>query len=192
MYSTEMLERGFLVPVEYVVPSKDIALVGDKPTEVKLLLSGPKADLDRIRLSQLAVRIDLSDAMPGKQAIPVTDENVKLPRSIKLVGVDPPNFVLNVQQVFETEATVVPQIIGKVVKGLKVVSVDVNPATVRVLCPTDKSKQRKLNVMTTPIYLESIKEDSKLFCKIIAPAGIRPVESRWPDIEVSIALSSQE
>ena len=192
MYTAEMLERGFLVPVKYIVPSNDIALVGDKPTEAKLQLAGSKADLDRISLSQLAVKIDLSKAMPGKQVIVVSDENVELPKSIKLLEVEPSNFVLNLQQVLETEATVVPQMVGKIAGGLKVASVDINPPKVRVLGPTDKLKQKKISVMTTPIYLESIKENTTLFCKIIAPPGIRPVESRWPDIEVSITLRSQE
>jgi hypothetical protein len=44
-------------------------------------------------------------------------------------------------------------------------------------------------VLTTPIYLESISTDSKLFCKVIARPSIQPVGKRWPDVEVSIELS---
>ena len=36
--------------------------------------------------------------------------------------------------------------------------------------------------------LESIYDDITLYCKIIAPPAVQPVEKRWPDIEVIITL----
>jgi len=187
--TTKPLERGFSVPVEYVVPSQKLALIGDKPTEVKLLLDGPKDELDRLKPSQIAVRIDLSEAMPGKLLVAVTEENLSLPKSVKLREADPSSFVLNLQQLWRREATVVPQLIGKTAADLSVALVEVNPPKIWIFSPLDKAKQKKVTVMTTPIYLESIKEDTTLLCQVIPLAGVRPAEDRWPLVEVAIKVS---
>ena len=67
--------------------------------------------------------------------------------------------------------------------------ITVTPDMVAVNVPVTKdSKNNSDEVLTTPIYLESISTDSKLFCKIIARPSIQPVGKRWPDVEVSIEL----
>jgi hypothetical protein len=43
--------------------------------------------------------------------------------------------------------------------------------------------------MTTPIYLENLESDTVIYCKIIAPPALHPVDRRWPDVEVKITLA---
>jgi len=45
-----------------------------------------------------------------------------------------------------------------------------------------------VSTITTPIYLESIYNDTKIFCKIIAPPAVQPTDKRWPDVEVVIKV----
>jgi hypothetical protein len=45
-----------------------------------------------------------------------------------------------------------------------------------------------VNLITMPIYLESIYNDTNIFCKIIAPPAVQPVDKRWPDVEVVIKV----
>ena len=53
-------------------------------------------------------------------------------------------------------------------------------------------KGEKIELTTTPIYLESITEETVIFCKIIAPPNLQPVDKRWPDAEVAIRVRSKK
>jgi hypothetical protein len=57
-----------------------------------------------------------------------------------------------------------------------------------VTVPVTREEKNGDEVLTTPIYLESISTDSKLFCKVIARPSIQPAAKRWPDVEVFIEL----
>jgi diadenylate cyclase len=190
----EMLERVFSVPIEFVAAPEHIAIVGDKPTEIKALLSGPKAELNGINSSQLAFRIDLSKMVPGKHTFVVTESNLQLPKRVKLLDADPSTFVLSFREIREKVVTVKPQLIGKLPEGLQIVAVSVNPQKIRILAPPGDSKTKETSVMvtTTPIYLENIREDTTIFCKIIAPPAIQPVDKGWPDVEVAITVKGKE
>jgi diadenylate cyclase len=187
----EMLEKVLTVPVEYVATPRDTVLVGDKAAEVKLHLVGRKPELDTLTPSQLSVKIDLSKAVPGRHAFLISQENVKLPKKVQLLDVVPSNLTLTLAGVMEQNISVKPQLVGKLPHGIKLKSVQVNPEKVRASFPSTAGKESTVSVMTTPIYLDSIEETTKIFCKIIAPPSFQPVEKRWPDVEVTIEVSSK-
>ncbi len=184
----EMLERVFSVPIEYIATPQHIALVGDKPTEVKLHLTGPKSDLNGVNISQVPVKIDLSKVEPGKQTFVITEADLQLPKRVKLLDAEPSTLVLSFKEILEREVIVEPQLVGTLPGHLKIVSVDVNPKTVQVLSPSDEGEKKESSVKTTPIYLQSIEGTIRLFCKIIAPPAVQPVGKRWPDVEVLITV----
>jgi hypothetical protein len=62
------------------------------------------------------------------------------------------------------------------------------PEKVRVLSPIVEKQKKVVSAITTPIHLESIYNDSKIYCKIIAPPAVQPVDKRWPDVEVMIKV----
>jgi len=181
----EIREKSVTVPIEYISAPEDLTLAGDNPTEIKLHLTGPKSDLDEVRPSQLNVKIDLSKAKAGRQVVVVSEENIQLPRSVKLVNATPSSLSLSLEEIVESEAEVQPQLVGTLPKGLELVSVEVNPKVVKVLSPAGDTEER-VNLVTAPIYLESIKEDVTLVRKVIAPPNLRPRGKKWPEIEVSI------
>lgn len=187
----EMREKILAVPVEYVSTPENLALVGEKPTEIKLHLTGPKSDLDASNPAQLAVKIDLSKAMPGMQTFLITDENIKLPKQLKLLDVAPSSLTLSLVEIIQKDVVVKPQLVGKLPAGVQLKSIEVMPRKVRVLSPSGVGKEKEVVLLTTPIYLENLRESSKIFCKIIAPPGVQPTEKRWPDVEVYITITPQ-
>jgi uncharacterized protein (TIGR00159 family) len=187
----EIREKVLLVPVEYVATPEHLALVGEKPTDIKLHLTGPKSDLHEAIPSQLAVKIDLSKAMPGKQTFPITSENVKLPKQVKLLEAAPPSLTLSLVEIIKKDVLVKPQLVGKLPAGVRLKSIEVIPQKIRVLSPSDVEKEKEVVLMTTPIYLENLRESSRIFCKIIAPPGLQPTEKRWPDVEVFVTIARQ-
>jgi DNA integrity scanning protein DisA with diadenylate cyclase activity len=183
----EIREKGFTAPIEYVSIPERLALIGVKPTEVKLHLAGPKSELDEIEPSQLGVKIDLSRAMAGKQLFDISNDNVALPRGVKLVGAEPSNLSLRLEEIVVRKVAIQPQLVGNLPKGLKLVSIKLNPRELDVLSPSGDKKET-VNLVTTPIYLETIEGNVKLLARIIAPPNVKPAEKSWPEIEVMIKV----
>ncbi len=184
----EIRQRVLSVPVEYASAPGNLILVGDKVSEVKLYLGGPKPELDALTPSQLSIKVDLSKAMAGKQNFIITHENIKLPRNIRLLDAVPPNLTLDLAAISEQEIPVKPQLVGKLAEGLKLKSVNVKPEKVRALLPGAEGRANTFNLTTTPIYLETLFETTTIFCKIIAPPSVQPVDKRWPDVAVNLEI----
>jgi len=192
MAQTEVRERVFSIPIEYIATPANIALVGDKATEIKVHLAGPRSDLNGINLAQLAAKVNLANAKPGEQTHAITEENLQLPKGVRLLDSEPSTLVLSLKEIVEKEVIVKPQLVGRPPEGFQIVSVAVSPKSVRVLSPAEEEGNKEISVMTTPIYLENIREDTSLFCKIIAPPTVQPADKRWPDVEVHILVSFRE
>ncbi len=186
----EMLEKIIAVPVEYTASPANLMLIGDKQKEVRLHLAGSRSDLDSINPSQLNVTVDLSKAAAGKQTFPITAENIRLPRDVKLLDVIPSGVELTLAEIEEREVPIMPQLIGKLPDNLKILDLKIIPAKVKVLSPAAVGKDNAASIITTPIYLEGIYNDTSVFCKIIAPSAFQPAEKRWPDVEVQIKVGN--
>jgi len=184
----ELLEKVITVPVEYTASPSNLVLVGDKSQEVRLHLSGPKVDLDSIDPGQLNAKIDLSKAVVGKQTFLITRDNLKLRQGVILLDVTPQSIELELAEIIEQEVSIKPQLVGKLPSGLKIRSIKVEPEKIKVLSPVSLKKGAGINVITTPIYLESLSDDASIFCKIIAPPSVHPVDKRWPDVQVTILI----
>lgn len=186
----EMLEKVVTVPVEFTASSPHLVLVGDKDINVQLHLSGPKSDLDGVNSDALSVKIDLSKAQAGKQSHVITAENMRLPRKVNLIDVVPPSVELTLAEIVEQEVLIKPQLVGKLPNKMKILSMEVIPAKVKVSSPAVANKDKIVSVITTPIYLEGIYSTTSLFCKIIAPPTVHPIDKRWPDVEVIIKVGN--
>jgi diadenylate cyclase len=184
----EVVERVLPVNIDYTAPAEDLVLVGEKANEIKLYLSGPKSEIDNLASNPPSVKIDLSKMAKGSQTIIITSENLRLPKGITLLDTSPQQLKLTLAAVMEKNVPITPQIIGKLPGNLKIKKITVNPETVLVTIPVTKDEKNSTEVLTTPIYLDSISTDSKLFCKVIARPSIQPVAKRWPDVEVTVEL----
>jgi len=184
----EVVERVLPVNIDYTAPQGDLVLVGEKPNEIKLYLSGPKSEIDNLATNPPSVKIDLSKMAKGSQTIIITSANLQLPKGITLLDTSPQQLKLTLAAVMEKTVPITPQIIGKLPGNLKIKKITVTPETVQVTVPVTREERNGDEVLTTPIYLESISTDSRLFCKVIARPSIQPVAKRWPDVEVFIEL----
>jgi YbbR domain-containing protein len=162
--------------------------VGDREKEVRLHLAGSKAALGSLSPSMLSVKIDLSKASAGKQSFLISTENIRLPGDVQLVDVVPSSVDLTLAAIVKREVIVKPQLIGTLPGKLKLKSVQVTPKKVAALVPVERNADEVFSVITTPIYLETVTEDTVFHCKIIARPSIQPADKRWPDAEVQIGV----
>ena len=152
-------------------------------------MAGPKPDLDSLTPYQLTVKIDLSKGMPGEQTFIIDEKKIKLPRGIQLLDAVPSNLTLKLASIIEQDVPIKPQLVGELPKGLRLKLLEVKPEKVRALSPSGEGNQQKeISVTTTPIYLENLRGTTSIYCKIVAPPNIQPLDRRWPDVEVRIAV----
>jgi len=185
---TQMVEKGFTVAVEYTATGDNVALVGMKASEVKLHMAGPRSALDNLDPAQLAVKIDLSKDGPGKHTVVITEENLRLPKGLRLLDVTPPSIELTLKALEEREVGIKPQLVGELPEDLRLGAVLVAPRKVRVLAPQGEMNRKESGLMTSPIYLEDITKTTRVLCKVVAPPGIQPADRKWPDVAVEIQV----
>ena len=186
-----IFERTVVVPIEYTSIPQSLLLDSNKPTEIKLHLAGPKPDLDAFNTSQLSVRIDLSNAMAGRQTLAVNEESIQLPKRLQILEMEPASLSILLEEILHKELIIKPQLVGKLPQGLELVSVDIRPKKVMAFFSAGVGKKGEISLMTTPIYMEGITSDTTLFCKIIGSSDIQPADKRWPDVQVQIKVSTK-
>jgi len=181
---TDFREVFITVPIEYGHPPTDLILSENRLEEAKLLLEGPLILLDNLNSSQVRLKVNLSGMAAGRQVVNLTDENVDLPKKIKILDIYPPNLNLELYKMTFRKLSVKPQFVGELEEGYKIDGIEINPSLVDVSISQEEAGQKEL--LTTPIYLQGIRMPTTVYCKIVAPYGLQPKDKRWPDISVTI------
>jgi YbbR domain-containing protein len=93
------------VPVEFKDLPKTLEIGSDVAEKVDLEMRGPSGELQSFSANRAAVVFDMSDAAPGERTYLIGEENLHLPRGLRLIRAIPPG----VRFVFERRKTrVVP------------------------------------------------------------------------------------
>lgn len=183
---TEIQEKVVTIPVEYSGTPKELILTGDKLSEVKVHLVGPKSGM--ANLNDYRVRVDLSAAQSGRQKFTITEDHINLAKKVKLLDVTPSVVPLELVRMVEKEVVIQAQLVGKLPPSLKLVSIEVMPQKLKALVKESDSKSQNLVLATTPIYLENIKSDTVIQTKIIVSPRFQHVDKKWPDVDVHIKV----
>jgi uncharacterized protein (TIGR00159 family) len=186
--NTQIVERVITVPVEYTAPRAGLVLVGDKVDEIKAHLTGTKSDLDNLSVRQTSVTVALSDFEEGARVVLVSKENLKLPRNITLLDAVPGGLEVTLAGIVQKTIPITPQLVGKLPDGKKIKSIKVYPESIEVMAPPDRDGIKTISVSTTPVFLNSIESSNVLYCKIIAPPSMQPLEKKWPDVTITIEV----
>ena len=184
----QVVEKSLSLPLEYIPPEEGLQLVGEKTEEVRVQLAGPKSEIESFTMSQPTVKVDLSSMVEGKQTILISEDNLHIPARLTFLNSDPAQIVVTLAEMVQKTVPVVPQLVGTLPPNLKIKAVKVTPNELQVLTPPPKRGDKPLTVSTTPVYLNSVLEESRIFCKIIAPPTIQPVVKPWQDVEVVIEV----
>ena len=185
----EVIVKSLSVPLEYIPPAEGLQLVGERADEVRVQLAGPKSEIDNFASSQPTVNIDLSGMVEGKQTILITRDQLQLPERLSILETKPAQIVVNLAEMVQKTVPVIPQLLGTLPAGLKLKQVRVVPNELPILMPPPKKGEKPPTVSTTPIYLNSVTEETRILCKIIAPPSIQPAVKPWQDVEVIIEVS---
>ena len=188
---SEVSVRRYTATIEYSNIPKELKLTGTLPSETKVQVTGSKSDLESINPATLSVKINLSNTKPGLQTFIVTEESLRLPKGVNLLDADPSKIELSLMEIVEKELPITAQLVGELPPGFTLKGIEIFPKHISVLSPGEEGLQ-EVQLMTTPIYLSSIKKSSSIFCKIIAPPSVQPTDKKWPDVQVVLTVAEEQ
>lgn len=188
-FNRQVVTKSLTLPLEYSSPGEGLLVIGDKAEEVRVQLAGPKSEIDSFVMSQPTVKVDVSGMVEGKQTILLTGENLGLPDRLSFVGSSPAQIVLTLATMVKRSVPVVPQLVGTLPGNRKIKTVKVIPGEIQVMMPPPKRGDKPLTLSTTPVYLNAVDDEIRIFSKIIAPPSIQPVVRPWQDVEVVIEVT---
>ncbi|MBU0675526.1 MAG: diadenylate cyclase [Proteobacteria bacterium] len=186
---TESREMFFTLPIEFNKPPAGLSLVSDNTPDCRVLLEGPFSSLMNLDTSRLRVSVDLAGMEAGNQLVMLSGENVMTPKNIRVLDIKPSALEVELSRINSSFMSIKPQLIGSPPSGYSIASIEVLPAQLKVFLPEENRLNQQL--LTTPIYLHGVREDTSVFCKIIIPQGVRPMSIPLPDVEVRIHVEKK-
>jgi YbbR domain-containing protein len=123
-------------------------------SSVKLQLSGSGGLIKSVRPDQVKVKLNLANAVPGHNQVPIARDSIALPPGIALKQVEPQTLEVTLDLPVEKTVPVQPDWTGKLAEGLILEEVRMIPDTVKVV-----GGNRMLEDLQT-IYTEKIPLDT--------------------------------
>ncbi|MFL6374301.1 MAG: YbbR-like domain-containing protein [Pyrinomonadaceae bacterium] len=134
--STPTVKR-FTVPLA-ASAANNVEVTNQLVSDVDIVLTGDKRDIDRLNRSDLTAVLDLTDVPPGDRVVSLSPANVyvSLPQGIKLTEVQPGRIAVDLEAVEEKDVNVKPETAGKPAEGFEVYSVTARPLQIRIRAPS--------------------------------------------------------
>jgi YbbR domain-containing protein len=144
------------VPVQYKNIPDDMEISSDVPETVTLELRGPSGELRHVPESGPAVILDMSTVQhAGERTFPVAANNIKLPRTVRLVRAIPSELRFSFEHRQSKTVPVEVRFTNGPQPGYEVVEYVVVPQTMSIVGP-DSRISKVENVVTDPIDLHSV------------------------------------
>ncbi len=121
-------------------PPDGMQISNDPRDEIELTLSGPKHELERLSVRDIATAVEIADRSPGERTVPLTKDRVKvdLPESVRIVGIEPRTVTVRLEPQLERELEVEPRFEGRLPEGCALENVVVSPKKVTVRGPASR------------------------------------------------------
>ena len=181
--------QDYRVPVD-VVLGTGATLAGAPPTTVTVRLRGPETLLRRVDAYDIAVRVDLRDAVAGERTVQLAARDVAgVPPDVEVVLIEPERVRLTIARKLHKEIAVAPTIVGTPPRGYHVYGAIARPDTLKVEGP--EAQLGSLGrLKTDPIRVERRSEPFVVRVAAVADvSGVRIVDPRPLDVTVYVDLA---
>jgi uncharacterized protein (TIGR00159 family) len=121
------------IPVEYTKHDPEFEIVDTSVNTVRLQLSGSGALIKSIRPDQVQVRLDLGNAVIGRNIFSITQENISLPPGIFLSKIVPPVVEVTLDKTITKELPVQVDWVGKLPENMILSQLKIDPEKVEVI-----------------------------------------------------------
>lgn len=125
-------EITMTVPLEIMNLPTEYQVVSNKATEVNIGLRGHERLIKTIRVQSIRVVLDLSKPKEGWGIYYINKENIRTPRAVEIIKIDPSAIKLKIEKKITKTVSVRPELHGKLPRGYSVEKVVIDPPDVTV------------------------------------------------------------
>lgn len=158
--SEEKTEVSLKVPLRFVNLPRELMLSGSIPSQIDVLISGPRSLIFGLMNKRLEYRVDMKDASPGTMEVRVFPESLGIRLPLKVLQINPSSFTVQVERIGKKEVGVVPQLEGSPDRNFAVVKVNVFPERV-ILSGPQTSLENYSWIKTQKVNIEGINKNGK-------------------------------
>jgi len=151
-------EIGFLIPLELKDIPADMVVTSNPPREVEVRVTGSKTLLSNLSPGQVSVVLDLSKAVPGTNKFSLMNEQIKVPRGISVVRLNPSFIKIKTEKLQSRELPIKVKLTGIVAEGYELVESSVEPEKVEVVGTRNQLRRLK-SISTTTFDVSGITSD---------------------------------
>ncbi|UCH44208.1 MAG: YbbR-like domain-containing protein [Nitrospiraceae bacterium] len=172
------------IPITFMNLSPELEMV-DSPQTVSVSVEGQERLLKKIRSKEIQAVVDLVNAKAGRSFFSLSEENIKLPRTLELISINPEIISLTIEKQMRKTVSVKPSIVGLPLEGHAIVEMKVVPDTVIIEGP--RSVISKLYTLKTePIDITGINSDLRYKAGLSMPNSNLKSNTQKVDIYISV------
>lgn len=151
--SQETVLRTISVPVEFVNLQANLEISNDYPKQVEVDIQSQRS-IGRGEELALSAVIDLKNAKPGTEIIPLTEEQIKnKPSEVEILSITPARIRLQLEHTLRKLVKVDADVIGKPAESFQINGIQVVPPEVLISGPESRVKKVS-TARTEPISVE--------------------------------------
>ncbi|MBW1786191.1 MAG: DNA integrity scanning protein DisA nucleotide-binding domain protein [Deltaproteobacteria bacterium] len=180
------------VPVEYMNRKASMKILNASVNAVKLNLGGSGALLKSLKADQVGVRLDLAEAIVGKNTFTLTPENVILPPGVVLKDVKPSVIDVTLDVPVQKTIPVQADWAGKLPANLILTKVRVTPARLDIVGESSVLGTMP-TIYTEKISLDKIRESGSVTVRpALNPASLKIAPDAEDEITVQYTVVHRE
>jgi YbbR domain-containing protein len=144
-------ERVIAIPLEISIPGS-MEVVNDRPNAVDVTLRGFSANMWLIQ--QMSCKVDLRTAGEGEHIVPLTPENISLPRAsgLEVVAIRPARIAIDLERTISEQVPISVATSGDPAPGYDVYSKSATPPVVLVSGPRSHvQKIKEVSTVSVPL-----------------------------------------
>ena len=179
------------IPVEYVNRNPDMEILDTSVNAVSLQIRGAGSLIKSVRPDQVKVRLDLGDAVVGRNAFTINQENITLPPGLSLNRVEPHVVEVTLDVPITRELPVQVDWAGKLPAHLILADADVNPRKTRIVGGSRILEKIK-TIYTEKVFLDNIKQSGSLTVGLaLQPASLKIAPDATDKVTVSYVVKKR-
>jgi YbbR domain-containing protein len=154
-------EQSFDIPVQVDNVPENLVVVEESAHEINLRVIGSRAALRQVAKNLQHYPVSLEGAKPGEARLPVSREQITMPRGARIAARSPSTLVYTLETVAAKTVPVRPDLVGELPAGLRIAKVSVEPKEV-ALAGARSALRNLREVMTDRIDLADLRESTTL------------------------------
>ena len=140
------IEMPLTVPLEFQHAPANLDINSDYAFQTRVTLRGPERVLQGMNPSEVNAVLDLRGAVPGERTFDLTADDIRVPRSVRVVQVVPSQFHISFDRSITRTVPVQPRVIGTLLSGYGISGVSAQPSEITIVGP-----ERRVNAVQSAI-----------------------------------------